>query len=424
VMADLGWVVNITTDPPSIDSLSATGESIDVSWSAPPGWNPASYVVEARQSGQLVGIRTTSSTSTTLVRLQTGTSTQVSVTPYFGSTEGVAAIQSITTPGQPNRPDIVAATGDASTITVTWSTPHAGGSAITSYTVQRSQNGGSWVTAGTTTATSMQLNGLGEGVWQFRVRASNGIGDGNWAQSQPLGYGDTVRPVPLDGEIARLYNAYLQRDPDPGGLSHWQGERIAGTSALAISNSFASSSEFATTYGPLTNTQFVDLVYQNVLGRAGDPGGRAYWIGQLDAGMSRGEVMSGFAESSEFVGRTGTVQAGSAYEGPATRLYLAFFKRHPDAGGLAYWAGQLENGSSESSVARGFADSSEFDQNYGSLTDDAFVLVVYHNVLDRSPDAGGLAYWSGQLAGGLDRGVMVGEFAASAEFISKTGTLP
>lgn len=423
-MADLGWSVNITANPPSIDSISTSGETVVVHWSPPPASQPSSYLVEARQFGQVVGTRTTTANSATLVRLQTGTSTELRVTPMFGTDAGSIASQTIVTPGQPNRPDIVTASGSGSSITVSWSTPNEGSAPIDSYTVQRSLDGGAWVSAGSTSATSMQLSGLGEGIWQFRVRATNSLGSGAWGQSQPLGFGDNVRPVPLDGEIARLYNAYLQRDPDPGGLNHWRTQRIAGSPASDISNSFAGSAEFAATYGPLTNTQFIDLVYQNVLGRPGDAAGRAFWISQLDLGVSRGEVMSGFAESAEFVARTETAQAQSPFEGPATRLYLAFFKRLPDATGLDFWSGQLAAGSSTADVARGFAQSTEFDANYGSLTDDAFVLVVYHNVLDRSPDAAGLAFWSDRLAAGMDRGEMVGEFAASAEFITKTGTLP
>ncbi len=424
IMEDMAWELKAPTTPPQFTSLTATGETVNVSWTLNTATAPSLYRVEAYEGGDLVGLRSTTANSTSFVRLETDASHEIRITPYFGSAPGGTASQSITTPGQPNRPDIVGATGDGDSIVVSWSTPNAGASAITGYRVERSTGVGDWAFVGTTSNTQMSVNGLGDGVWQFRVRASNAVGDGAWGQSQPLGFADLVRPVPLDGEIARLYNAYLQRDPDPGGLDYWRGQRIGGAPAATISNSFAGSAEFADTYGPLTNTQFVELVYQNVLNRAPDSGGLAYWVGQLDNGVSRGAVMSGFAESDEFVGQTGTVQAGGPNEGATTRLYLAFFKRLPDAGGLAFWSGQLDGGNTVNNVAAGFAGSAEFDAAYGSLTDGDFVVLVYNNVLDRGPDAGGLAYWSGQLAGGLDRGVLVGQFAESDEFVSKTGTLP
>ncbi len=37
----------------------------------------------------------------------------------------------------------------------------------------------------------------------------------------------------------------------------------------------------------------------NVLGRPGDPGGQAYWVGQLNGGASRAQVGLGFAISGE-----------------------------------------------------------------------------------------------------------------------------
>ena len=36
-----------------------------------------------------------------------------------------------------------------------------------------------------------------------------------------------------------------------------------------------------------------------VLGRTAEPGGRDYWVGRLNAGLIRGEMMIGFSESAE-----------------------------------------------------------------------------------------------------------------------------
>ena len=41
---------------------------------------------------------------------------------------------------------------------------------------------------------------------------------------------------------------------------------------------FGRSSEFTALYGQTTNEQFVDLVYENVLGREADAEGKAYWL--------------------------------------------------------------------------------------------------------------------------------------------------
>ena len=100
--------------------------------------------------------------------------------------------------------------------------------------------------------------------------------------------------------VARLYTAVLGRLPDTGGLEYWVAQRASGVSFQEIARQMTGSSEFRTTYGPLTNTQFVNLVYENVLGRQPDTAGRSYWVGQLDAGYARSAMMVGFSESPEF----------------------------------------------------------------------------------------------------------------------------
>jgi hypothetical protein len=45
----------------------------------------------------------------------------------------------------------------------------------------------------------------------------------------------------------------------------------------------------------LTDAEFIASLYQNTLGRAGDVGGVAYWIDQLEAGSARANVAAEFA---------------------------------------------------------------------------------------------------------------------------------
>ncbi|MEZ5204757.1 MAG: DUF4214 domain-containing protein [Acidimicrobiales bacterium] len=101
--------------------------------------------------------------------------------------------------------------------------------------------------------------------------------------------------------VTRLYTAYFLRLPDISGENYWVGKVRNGMTLIRISNQFAGSSEFKRRYGSLTNAQFVDLVYRNVFDRAADPSGRAYWIGKLNRGMSRGQVMATYSTSNEYV---------------------------------------------------------------------------------------------------------------------------
>jgi hypothetical protein len=124
--------------------------------------------------------------------------------------------------------------------------------------------------------------------------------------------------------------------------------------------------------------------------------------------------MIGFAESAEYVDRTGTTAATDINEARINRLYQAFFLRAPDAAGLSYWAGQAESGVALETIAAAFAGSDEFQNQYGELSNQAFVSLVYNNVLNRPADTDGLNYWSGQLNAGLDRGTVMVGFSESA----------
>ena len=106
------------------------------------------------------------------------------------------------------------------------------------------------------------------------------------------------------GEITRLYFGAFDRLPDRDGLAYWMGQQKAGMSFNQISASFVVSEEFQKTYGSLDNTNFVERVYQNVLHRSSDASGKSYWVGQLNNGFSRGDLLASFTESTEFKANT------------------------------------------------------------------------------------------------------------------------
>ncbi len=145
-------------------------------------------------------------------------------------------------------------------------------------------------------------------------------------QLEDLSITDTaVRPLPLDGEIARLYQAYFDRLPDQTGMNFYRDGRADGRSLESVSQEFLGSAEFVSTYGSLGNRAFIEQLYRNVLGRNGDSGGINFWVGRLNSGSSRSGVVIEFAQSSEFVQQTGTANVQTSVEGAVYRLYLAYF---------------------------------------------------------------------------------------------------
>ena len=230
-------------------------------------------------------------------------------------------------------------------------------------------------------------------------------------------------------QIYRVYRATLDREPDYNGHQNWTQALIGGQSLESIVTGFVNSREFQDTYGATSNSDFVTLLYNNVLGRAPDDAGLAFWVGQLNGGsMSRAEIVIGLSESAEFRGITEGASlafswAGhqSDWTGAVFRIYQATLDREPDLGGLTNWTSAIAGGQSLEEVVSGFVSSPEFQTTYGSTTNSEFVTLLYNNVLDRAPDAGGLAHWVGQLgSGALSRAEVVLGFSQSPEFITNS----
>lgn len=119
----------------------------------------------------------------------------------------------------------------------------------------------------------------------------------------------------LTDSVTRLYSAYFLRSPDNTGIDFWIGEYSEGRWSLPrISQHFSESDEFAALYGSLSNRQFVDLIYQNILGRPGEATGVDFWTGRLDRReLTRGQVMLSFSEGPEYVQLTGTAPPMAGY---------------------------------------------------------------------------------------------------------------
>ena len=222
----------------------------------------------------------------------------------------------------------------------------------------------------------------------------------------------------------RLYQATLGRAPDAAGLGNWAYALTNGLPLVSAAQSFVGSSEFQGRYGALSNSDFVALTYQNVLGRAPDQAGFNAWTGALAGGMTRAQMVVGFSESSEFISNTSApIDAGLWAPDPAAIETLGFYDaalgRLPDTAGLASWIGALHAGLSQTAMAAGFYGSTEFQSTYGTLSNADYVNLLYKNTLGRPGEAAGVTAWTGALASGMSRASVLAGFATSAELVNK-----
>src|SRR6056297_238726 len=233
----------------------------------------------------------------------------------------------------------------------------------------------------------------------------------------------------ISAQVFRMYSAVFGREPDLGGHQSWGLQLTREAVTLdQMAAGFVASREFQQTYGDADNTQFVTLLYNNVLDREPDTTGLNAWITNLTNGMSRAEVVRRFAESPEHVISTADdQQAFDAARDPTEwaddvyRLFRAVFDRDPDEAGFTGWVENLSSGRfTLDQVVTQFMASPEFQATYGDADNTQFVTLLYNNVLDREPDTDGLAGWISNLDGGMSREEVVQRFMSSPEFVIGT----
>jgi len=194
-----------------------------------------------------------------------------------------------------------------------------------------------------------------------------------------------------------------------------------------VAGGFVGSQEFQNVYGNLSNTDFVTLLYNNVLHRQPDQAGETNWVNMLNSGQdTRAQVVLGFSESPEDINDLApSVQQGlwigNADAAEVARLYDTMFSRLPDTSGLSNWTHSLETGTSLQAVANGFVGSTEFQNVYGNLSNTDYVTLLYNNVLHRPPDQAGETNWVNMLNSGQDSRAQVAiGFSESPEHIANT----
>jgi hypothetical protein len=129
----------------------------------------------------------------------------------------------------------------------------------------------------------------------------------------------------------RVDDLYLQvfgRRADADGRAHWVDAIAGGLRLEDVAALLYGSDEFWQSVGRM-RAAYVDALYLDLLGRAADDSGRAFWIDQLAAGMTRTAVAAEFFASLE--SRRSRV-AGRYHE---------VLHRDPDPAGLRYWVAQL-----------------------------------------------------------------------------------
>jgi len=96
------------------------------------------------------------------------------------------------------------------------------------------------------------------------------------AASKLLAYADDVQ---------KMYIAYYGRAGDPAGIAYWVGQlEIRGGNLTSIIEFFGNSQEYGDRFSSLDNSQLVENIYQQLLGRSADPSGLDFYAERLRSG--------------------------------------------------------------------------------------------------------------------------------------------
>lgn len=149
-------------------------------------------------------------------------------------------------------------------------------------------------------------------------------------------------------------------------------------------------------------SSLIDHYYYSILDRAPEPSGKSFWENEVTRlaglGVDPKEVYivmaNYFFAGGEYLAKN---SSDTTFLG---NLYRTFFARNPDASGIGYWQGQLQQAMPRDIVMFNFLFSSEFNtfssSFFGAAPSRAEVLAVvdyYRGILGRLPDSDGLAFW-------------------------------
>jgi hypothetical protein len=210
----------------------------------------------------------------------------------------------------------------------------------------------------------------------------------------------TATMSPQEAFVRALHQDFLGRAASDVDVARHVSALAAGQSRTDVVKTFAGSDEWI--------QALVDRYYRSTLGRDADPGGRAHWIKVLRSGTTPAQVAADFYASEEYHRRVGGTDPAWIAD-----LYRELLLRPADAGGSAYWVGQLAGGVPRRQVALAFYQSLESRWTR--------VDGLYAALLGRTPDRGGRSHWANVLTNGRDLELAT-FLAASDEYLSRSVT--
>jgi hypothetical protein len=148
--------------------------------------------------------------------------------------------------------------------------------------------------------------------------------------------------------VNQLYASLLRRQADPGGLSAFVAALDHGATIDQVKEAILGSPEYFQVRGGNTVNGFLTAIYQDVLNRAVDPLGQAFFSQQLAGNISTTTVATEIVTSPE------------ARKDQVDGFYLTFLRRSADAPGEGFFTNELLQGVGVDQVIAQIVGSGEY----------------------------------------------------------------
>lgn len=207
-----------------------------------------------------------------------------------------------------------------------------------------------------------------------------------------------------DAAVLRLYEGLLGRDADQGGAEFFTTAHANGASTTQLADIFVNSAE----YKDVLVDNYLDSLYTNLLGRDADQAGQDFWSNAVANGQTLAQVTASIAATAQAQGET---ISDTAF---VQSLYEAALGREADTAGQDFWVNALTNGTSRTDIASSIINSNEAS----SHANVEFVNSLYTNALGRDNDAndvGGKAFWLTALENGASHAQVAIDIVGSAD---------
>lgn len=181
---------------------------------------------------------------------------------------------------------------------------------------------------------------------------------------------------PTGNYVDQVFEDFLFRHATDAEIEHWTARLDRGVTRGEFTAVLAASDEWTRTV--------IDQMYDDTLGRDADDEGFRYWKGVYESGRLLSDIAALIYSSDEYFSNSGGTNR--AY---VAALFEAVLGRAATAEDRESWAGRLDAGEPRPAVVSELYRSGEARRHR--------VADLYHVLLGRGPDEGGLFYWADRL---------------------------